>query len=83
MISSGIFSRTFFLAIEYITKAMEAYTKAQNNRLSPAHSVQLGLALSFSVFYYEIKNEPDKARELAKKVTDCKYCSDKLTLCCL
>ena len=45
--------------------------------------IRLGLALNHSVFHYEIKNEPDKACELAKKVTDCKYCCDNLTLCCL
>ena len=65
--------------------AEEAYKKAQDEAkdMATTDPIRLGLALNFSVFYYEIKNEPEKACELAKKVTDRKYCSDKLTLCCL
>ena len=32
------------------------------------HPIRLGLALNYSVFYYEIKNKPERACELAKKV---------------
>ena len=49
---------------------MEIYTKAQENSLPPTHPIRLGLALNFSVFYYEIKNEPDKACKMAKKVNN-------------
>jgi len=40
------------------------------NELPATHPIRLGLALNFSVFYYEIVNSPDKARELAKQAFD-------------
>ena len=47
----------------------DAYDEAKKN-MAPTHPIRLGLALNFSVFYYEIKNEPDKACKLAKKVSN-------------
>ena len=38
--------------------------------MAPTHPIRLGLALNFSVFYYEIKSLPDKACELAKDAFD-------------
>jgi len=53
--------------------ALEAYQSAQTiaqNELPPTHPIRLGLALNFSVFYYEILNSPDKACNLAKLAFD-------------
>ena len=51
--------------------ALKAYEDANEvaiEKMAPTHPIRLGLALNFSVFYYEIKNHPTKACELAKKV---------------
>ncbi|PHU16741.1 14-3-3 protein 6 [Capsicum chinense] len=41
-----------------------------NAELAPTHPIRLGLALNFSVFYYEILNSPDRACNLAKQAFD-------------
>ncbi|KAF3929839.1 hypothetical protein ABW20_dc0109841 [Dactylellina cionopaga] len=54
-------------------KSLEAYksaTEVAGNDLAPTHPIRLGLALNFSVFYYEILNSPDKACHLAKQAFD-------------
>ena len=38
--------------------------------LPPTHPIRLGLALNFSVFYYEVLNSPDRACHLAKQAFD-------------
>lgn len=48
--------------------------------LAPTHPIRLGLALNFSVFYYEILNSPDRACNLAKQVILLDYV---LTFCFL
>ncbi|PNX75090.1 14-3-3-like protein d-like, partial [Trifolium pratense] len=47
----------------------EASTAAETE-LPPTHPVRLGLALNFSVFYYEILNSPERACHLAKQAFD-------------
>lgn len=50
-----------------------AYKAAQDiavAELTPTHPIRLGLALNFSVFYYEILNSPDRACALAKTAFD-------------
>ncbi|GAB2214645.1 hypothetical protein Droror1_Dr00019005 [Drosera rotundifolia] len=50
-----------------------AYKSAQDialTELPPTHPIRLGLALNFSVFYYEILNSPDRACSLAKQAFD-------------
>ena len=54
-------------------KSLEAYTEASScaaTDLTTTHPIRLGLALNFSVFYYEIYNSPEKACQLAKKAFD-------------
>jgi len=53
--------------------ALDAYKSASgiaNSELAPTHPIRLGLALNFSVFYYEIMNSPQKACHLAKQAFD-------------
>jgi 14-3-3 protein epsilon len=53
--------------------ALESYKSASsvsNQELPPTHPIRLGLALNFSVFYYEIMNSPDRACQLAKQAFD-------------
>jgi len=57
-------------ASENSLQAYQQASKIASDALPPTHPIRLGLALNFSVFYYEILNEPDKACELAKKAFD-------------
>lgn len=53
--------------------SLDAYKSASDiatTELPPTHPIRLGLALNFSVFYYEIQNSPDKACHLAKQAFD-------------
>jgi 14-3-3 protein epsilon len=54
------------------TFALEAYKAASLIAvdLLPTNPIRLGLALNFSVFYYEIMNSPDNAIQLAKTAFD-------------
>jgi len=53
-------------------KALDAYKAASEKALEllPTNPIRLGLALNFSVFYYEIMNSPDNAIQLAKLAFD-------------
>ena len=57
----------------YDTKAAENYQKALDvatDTLTPTHPIRLGLALNYSVCYYEILRNHKEACELAKKAFD-------------
>ncbi|KAM7497998.1 hypothetical protein LguiA_022412 [Lonicera macranthoides] len=51
-------------------KAYEAATSAAEAELPTTHPIRLGLALNYSVFYYEIMNSPERACHLAKTAFD-------------
>jgi len=54
-------------------KACEKYEEARMQaeaKLPTTHPIRLGLALNFSVFYYEIRHEQAKACSLAKDAFD-------------
>ncbi|KAL7245659.1 hypothetical protein ACSBR2_000900 [Camellia fascicularis] len=51
-------------------KAYEAAIGTASTELTPTHPIRLGLALNFSVFYYEIVNSPERACHLAKQAFD-------------
>ena len=52
------------------SKSSYEEAKEVAGNMAPTHPIRLGLALNFSVFYYEIMNDPSKACELAKKAFD-------------
>uniref|UniRef100_A0A1I7Y8G9 14_3_3 domain-containing protein n=1 Tax=Steinernema glaseri TaxID=37863 RepID=A0A1I7Y8G9_9BILA len=55
-----------------VEKSQQSYQEAfdiAKDKMTPTHPIRLGLALNFSVFYYEILNAPDKACQLAKQVS--------------
>lgn len=64
---------------EIISNSEEAYDQAfttscqgisSRGPLKPTHPIRLGLALNFSVFYYEIREDHKKACSLAKQAFD-------------
>merc|ERR1711973_302784 len=59
--------------VAVVEDSQNAYSEAYDvskNKMQPTHPIRLGLALNFSVFYYEILNSPDKACSLAKSAFD-------------
>ncbi|KAM4633663.1 14-3-3 protein zeta/delta-like [Polymixia lowei] len=56
-----------------ISSSQDAYKDAfdiSKKDMQPTHPIRLGLALNFSVFFYEILNSPEKACKLAKTAFD-------------
>ena len=59
---------TFVGVVKDSEQAYQDAFEAAKGEMQPTHPIRLGLALNFSVFYYEILSKPDKACELAKQV---------------
>jgi len=57
-------------AAENSLLAYKTASDIASTELPPTHPIRLGLALNFSVFYYEILNAPDRACQLAKQAFD-------------
>lgn len=57
-------------AADQSLKAYQAASNTAGTDLAPTHPIRLGLALNFSVFYYEIMNSPERACHLAKQAFD-------------
>ncbi|KAH7954573.1 hypothetical protein HPB49_019981 [Dermacentor silvarum] len=56
-----------------VEESQKAYQEAfdiSKGKMQPTHPIRLGLALNFSVFYYEILTAPDRACHLAKQAFD-------------
>uniref|UniRef100_A0A3B4ANS1 14-3-3 domain-containing protein n=1 Tax=Periophthalmus magnuspinnatus TaxID=409849 RepID=A0A3B4ANS1_9GOBI len=67
-------SENFHVSSIYTTanskKAYEDALEFCKAEMDPTHPIRLGLALNFSVFYYEILNSPKEACTLAKEAFD-------------
>ena len=48
--------------LEDSQKAYQEAFEIAKSKMQPTHPIRLGLALNFSVFYYEILNSPEKVR---------------------
>ncbi|GFS39516.1 14-3-3 protein zeta [Nephila pilipes] len=56
-----------------VDESQKSYQEAfdiSKTKMQPTHPIRLGLALNFSVFYFEILNAPDRACHLAKQAFD-------------
>ncbi|OXU20148.1 hypothetical protein TSAR_005225 [Trichomalopsis sarcophagae] len=67
--------------VEDSQKAYQDAFEISKAKMQPTHPIRLGLALNFSVFYYEILNSPDKACQLAKQVHTRTHDNDDAALC--
>ncbi|KAJ8755712.1 hypothetical protein K2173_022720 [Erythroxylum novogranatense] len=57
-------------AADQSLKAYQTASTTAESDLPPTHPIRLGLALNFSVFYYEIMNSPERACHFAKQAFD-------------
>ena len=64
------FNLIFAEVVDESDKAYQAAFDVAKEQMQPTHPIRLGLALNYSVFYYEILNSPEKACQLAKQVSN-------------
>uniref|UniRef100_A0A094ZCH1 14-3-3 protein epsilon n=1 Tax=Schistosoma haematobium TaxID=6185 RepID=A0A094ZCH1_SCHHA len=57
-------------AAEESNKAYKEASEIAATQLFPTHPIRLGLALNYSVYFYEIMNDPDEACRLAQTAFD-------------
>ncbi|CAH8488971.1 unnamed protein product [Schistosoma rodhaini] len=57
-------------AAEESNKAYQEASEIAATQLFPTHPIRLGLALNYSVYFYEIMNDPDEACRLAQAAFD-------------
>lgn len=57
-------------ASDNANKAYQDASNVANSDLKTTHPIRLGLALNYSVFHYEVLNDPSKACNLAKQAFD-------------
>ncbi|GAV57442.1 LOW QUALITY PROTEIN: 14-3-3 domain-containing protein [Cephalotus follicularis] len=69
-ISQLFYTYTHRLGIHLTCVLFQAASAAASTDLPSTHPIRLGLALNFSVFYYEIMNSPESACHLAKQAFD-------------
>uniref|UniRef100_A0A8C4QCZ2 Tyrosine 3-monooxygenase/tryptophan 5-monooxygenase activation protein, beta polypeptide b n=1 Tax=Eptatretus burgeri TaxID=7764 RepID=A0A8C4QCZ2_EPTBU len=65
--------QSFLCMDEIVASSRESYQEAfdiSKQSMSPTHPIRLGLALNFSVFFYEIVNSPEEACQVAKRAFD-------------
>ncbi|PIO37950.1 hypothetical protein AB205_0100260, partial [Aquarana catesbeiana] len=58
------------VTVDNSQKAYQEAFEISKREMQPTHPIRLGLALNFSVFYYEILNSQEKACSLAKTAFD-------------
>jgi len=58
------------VVMEDSQKSYQEALDIAKSKMQPTHPIRLGLALNFSVFYYEILCSPDRACHLAKQAFD-------------
>ena len=76
----------YYRSTAVVDQSQDAYQDAfevAKKEMQPTHPIRLGLALNFSVFYYEIQNAPDKACSMAKEVSQGFEHSEGVSYYCL